>query len=196
MQKPQDFEESGLSRDTDRVMFEPLSTTIGLWLLSGCARPGSAISPEASDLAKAASAIIAASERSEALFGQKATLLSALMLMADECAESDWNGEGAQAIEPAVVRRASEFIRALPEGVSLPELSPAPDGLIILDWALSKRRVFSLSVGETDRLAYAWLDGTDKGHGVARFDGIRMPSRVLDGVQAVTNHGNAPLRAA
>ena len=147
-------------------------------------------------MARAASAIIAASERSEALFGQKATLLSALMLMAHECAESDWNGEGAHAIEPAVVRRASEFIRALPQGVPLPEIAPAPDGSIILDWALSKRRVFSLSIGETDRLAYAWLDGTDKGHGVARFDGIRTPSRVLDGVRAVMGHGYAPLRAA
>lgn len=165
-------------------------------LLSGCARPGSAISPEASDVARAASAIIAASERSEALFGQKATLLSSLMQLADECAESDWDGEGAQAVDPAAVRRASEFIRALPAGVPLPEIAPAPDGSIILDWALSKRRVFSLSVGETDRLAYAWLDGTDKGHGVARFDGVRVPSRVLDGVQAVTGHGNAPLRAA
>ena len=146
---------------------------------------GSAISPEASEVAKAASAIIAASERSQALFGQKATLLSALTLMADECGESDWNGEGAQAIEPTVIRRASEFIRAMPEGVPLPEIAPAPDGSIILDWALSKRRVFSLSIGETDCLAYVWLDGTDKGHGVAQFDGIRMPSRVLDGVQAL-----------
>lgn len=60
------------------------------------------------------------------------------MQRADECAESDWNGEG----------------------------------------------------------AHARLDGTDKGHGVARFDGVRVPSRVLDGVQAVMGHGNAPLRVA
>ena len=177
-------------------MFEPLSTTVGLWLLSGCARSGSAISPEASDVAKAASAIIAASERSEALFGRKAAVLSALMLMADECAEPGWDGEAAPAIALGVVRKASEVIRALPEGIPLPELSPAPDGSIVFDWALSKHRVFSLSIGETDRLAYAWLDGTDKGHGAARFDGLRMPPRVLDGVQAVMSHGNAPLWAA
>ena len=175
-------------------MFEPLSTTVGLWLLGGCARTGSAISREASYVAQEASAIIAATERSEALFGRKGTLLSALMLMADECAASDWDGEDAQSIEPAVVRRASEFIRALPEGVLLPDISPAPDGSIILDWTVSRRSVFSLSIGATDRLAYAWLDGTDKGHGVARFDGIRIPSRVLDGVQAISGDGNPSLR--
>ena len=177
-------------------MFEPLSTTVGLWLLSGCARSGSAISQEASDVAKAASAIIAERERSESLFGQKAAVISALLLMADERAESGWNGEGAQAIGSEVVRRASDFIRAIPEGVALPEISAAPDGSIVFDWALSKHRVFVLSIGESDRLAYAWLDGTDKGHGVARFDGIRVPPRVLNGVQAVVSHGNAPLWAA
>ena len=77
------------------------------------------------------------------------------MLMADECAESGFNDEDAYAIETAVVRTASAFIRALPAGVPLPEISPAPDGSIIFDWTLSKRRVFSLSIGETDRLAYA-----------------------------------------
>ena len=170
--------------------------TVGISLLSGYARPGSAISPEAWHVEKAASAIISASERSEALFGHKATVLSALILMAGECAEPGWDGEAAHAIQPVVVWKASEFIRALPGVVPLPEISPAPDGSIVFDWAPSKRRVFSLSIGKTDRLAYAWLDGADKGHGVAQFDGLRVPSRVVDGVQAVMSHGNAPVRAA
>lgn len=110
-------------------------------------------------LARAASAIIAASEQ----------LLAVLMQMAEECAAPGWDGDGAAAIQEDVVRRASAFIRAIPEGTPLPEISPAPDGSILLDWALSKHRLFSLIVGESDRLAYAWLDGADKGHGVARF---------------------------
>ncbi len=177
-------------------MFEPLSTTVGILLLSGYTRSGSAVSREAADVASAAAAIVAASERSEALFGRKAALLAALTQVADECALPGWDGEDALAVTPEALQRATEFIRAMPEGMTLPEISAAPDGSIVFDWALSKHRLFALSIGQTNRLAYAWLDGTDKGHGVTRFDGVTLPSRVFTGVQATLSHGTTPLRAA
>jgi len=135
-------------------------------------------------------------ERSEALFGRKAALLAVLIQMAEECAQTGWDGDDALAIHADVVQRTSAFIRAIPEATPLPEISPAPDGSIVLDWATSKHRVFTVGIGESDRLAYAWLDGTDKGHGVARFDGVTVPSRVLHGVHMTAGHGTTPLRAA
>ena len=88
------------------------------------------------------------------------------------------------------------MVRALPGEVQLPEFAPEPDGSVSLDWIQSRNRMFTLSVGSGPRLAYAWLDGADKGHGVAAFDGSNVPTRVLEGICSIMNHGNTLLRAA
>jgi hypothetical protein len=49
-------------------------------------------------------------------------------------------------------------------------------------------------LGTSYRLAYALLDGTDKQHGVAVFDGCNVPNRVLEAVRSITGHAQAPLR--
>jgi hypothetical protein len=43
-----------------------------------------------------------------------------------------------------------------------------------LDWMPSRNRTFTLSAGKTDCLPYAWLDGTDRGHAVAKFTDGRL----------------------
>ena len=83
------------------------------------------------------------------------------------------------------------FVRALPRDVALPEFAPEPDGSISLDWESSRSRRFSISIGVNNRLAYAWLDGTDRGHAVAYFDGRAIPLRILEGISAVTNTNDA-----
>ena len=90
---------------------------------------------------------------------------------------------------------AESFLRALPEGVRIPEFAPEPDGSISLDWIQSRNRLFTLSVGSGNRLAYAWLDGADKGHGVARFDEENVPHLILECIKGIVSHGNAALRA-
>ena len=74
------------------------------------------------------------------------------------------------------------------------EFAPEPDGSISLDWIRSRSNFFSVSVGASDRLAYAWLDGTDRGHAVARFDGDSVPSRILEGIKALVQGANAAVR--
>jgi hypothetical protein len=135
-------------------------------------------------------------ESSQALFGAKATVLSGLRKMADECANDDWDGEGGLGIDAVTLWNADALIRALPDGFPLPEFAPEPDGSISLDWIKSRYSMFSLSVGNDKRLAYAWLDGSDKGHGVAFFDGISIPSRVLLDIQPIINYGKSPFRVA
>lgn len=182
-------------------MPEPVST-VGLCLLGGyaalnaCVRGGSATSLEAREVRKAAFAVVERVETSQALFGRKAAALSQLAALADECANDDWDGAGAIAISSLAVFKATAFVRALPDSIALPEFAAEPDGSVSLDWIQSRTRLFSLSVGTSDRLAYAWLDGADKGHAVARFDGEAIPPRILEGIRAIINHGNASLRAA
>lgn len=170
-----------------------LSGHLALQALAG---GGSAISPEAHALLIAATEVVESAQRSQSLFGEKAAALSQLAELATECAEPGWDGEDAAAIEPVAVLSAERFVRALPDGIPLPEFAPEPDGSISLDWIRSRNRLISLSVGRSIRLAYAWLDGADKGHGVARFDGHNVPPRVLEAIKGIVEQGHAGLRAA
>lgn len=172
-------------------MLETIPKPISLYCLAGYASlvsytwSGSAVSAEAQAATKTASALVRSVEGSRALFGRKATIISQLWELAHECAEPGWDGYGAHAIDPTALRNAEMFLRALPEDLPMPECAPEPDGSISLDWIQTRHRLFSLSVGPNDRLAYAWLDGTDKGHGVARFDGVCVPQRVLADIQSI-----------
>jgi hypothetical protein len=65
-----------------------------------------------------------------------------------------------------------------------------------LDWIQSRHRLFSLSVGGSGWLAYAWLDGADKGCGIARFDVTCVPARVLEGIRSIINPARTSLGGA
>ena len=182
-------------------MLEPVSATVGICYLgytalNACARPGSAVSSEASALTRAASAVIQTAEASQILFGGKSALLSQLRTLANECARDGWDGDDASALDPVALQTAEDLVRALPPGIPMPRCAPEPDGSISLDWIQSRSRLLSLSVGASNRLAYAWLDGVDTGHAVARFDGYLVPQRILSAIQSIVNNGNFALRAA
>jgi hypothetical protein len=178
-------------------MLEPLSTLgaglVGYAALYGHAYGNSAISAEARSVRRAASAIAESVERSQVLFGAKSVAISQIMALANECAETGWDGDDATPIDRVAARTAVQFIRVLSDNVPLPEFAPEPDGSISLDWIQSRHRLFSLSVGSSNRLAYAWLDGSDRGHGVSRFDGESIPPRVVAGILEIMNHGNTAI---
>lgn len=143
-----------------------------------------AISSEAKTVKDRAAGLLAGFERSEALFGAKENAIFQLF-------STVFEDTGARVLlNPIAVATAVEFIRALPDELPLPEFSVEPDGCISLDWIKSRNQVFSLSVGANDRFAYAWMDGTDTGHAVARFDGQQVPARVIDGIQSIVKNGN------
>jgi hypothetical protein len=172
----------------------PIVPIVGLSALQALASGSSGVSREAHAIYEAATEVAASVERSQALFGEKASALATLATLEAEYAKPGWDGEGAEAISPIAAARAKCFVRAMPDGIPLPEFAPEPDGSISLDWVRSPTRLFSLSVGRGDRLAYAWLDGSDKGHAVARFDGQSIPHRVLEGIQDIVGR-HATLRA-
>jgi hypothetical protein len=181
-------------------MPEPLSTLglclVGYTALNVYARGGSAISTEAEHAEKAATELVGSAERSVVLFGEKIDAISQLRAMANECSEPGWDGDAAASMHPDAVYLAEQFVRALPAGIPLPEFAPEPDGSVSLDWIKARNRMFTVSVGTSQRLAFAWLDGTDKGHGVAGFDVGRIPTRIIEGIKGIMNDDNATLRAA
>lgn len=144
----------------------------------------------------AASRVTKAVELSMALFGAKAAALSQLASIASECSEPGWDGYSADAISRGTIILASTFVRALPDDAMTFELAPEPDGSISIDWTQSRNRVLSLSIGRNHRLAYAWLDGSEKGHAVANFDGKTVPPRVLEAIRSIVGKSNVGLWAA
>ena len=173
-------------------------STIGLLL--GCAAVhympsgSTAVSPEAQVLRKSACQVFESSERSIALFGGKANAISSIIALASECSNPNWDGNDAEPISDLAVSTAEIFIRALPSDIPLPEFAPDPDGSISLDWIESRKRLFSVSIGASDRLAFAWIDGTDRGHGVVRFDGGAIPQKIREGIHSTFNDEYTALR--
>ncbi|MCH8473642.1 MAG: hypothetical protein LAT55_00255 [Opitutales bacterium] len=107
------------------------------------------------------------------------SLLNQLHQLAHECANDNWDGYGAEAVNAATLACAEAFVRALPEEIPLPEISAEPDGAITFDWMPLPTKSFTLSVSGSNRLAYAWIDGTDRGHAAVKFAEAKIPSCVL-----------------
>ena len=146
---------------------------------------GNAVSREAQGIDKELTAMNDAKERSQALFGAKAAAISQLNQLAEECKEEDWDGDGASATDEQAVFFTENFVRVLPDSIPLPEFAPEPDGSISLDWIQDRNHIFSISIGPSNRLAYAWMDGTNRGHAVENFGGQRIPPRVLNGILSI-----------
>ncbi len=158
-------------------------------------RPGSAVSREAGAVRRNAAAVVDRTESSIALFGEKSSALSMLAVLAEECKEADWDGYGAEPLDRNALDLAREIIRALPDDLPMPSFAIEPDGCVSLDWMPTRSRIFTLSAGKSDRLPYAWIDGTDRGHAVGRFVNGRLPPRILQEIRRICAHDPA-VRAA
>lgn len=169
---------------------------VGYAMLNAAARYRSAVSPEAGFLQRSAYEVVETAKTSIALFGGKAQAISGIWQLANDCSVADWDGEGAKPISEAAAAMATDFVSALPDDLPLPEFAPENDGAISLDWIGSRYRVFTLSINGSNRLAYAWLDGADRGHGVVRFNGVEISPRVLDAIRDVSRDEHALVRAA
>lgn len=170
-------------------MLEPVSALtlqLGVAAIYGLARPGSAVSGEARLVQAKAEAIVERVERSGALFGNKSRVVSELGSLAHSHSDIGWDGGKASPVSRVAIAIAVAFVRALPESGEMPEVGVDPDGAVSLDWIFSRHRMLSVSIADdTDRLAYAWVDGTDRGNAVERFDGNAIPRRLTQTIVAM-----------
>jgi len=99
---------------------------------------------------------------------------------------SGWDGAEAPALADATIVNVRAFIQALPPWVPDPEFAVDPDdGAVSIEWHGGPARVFSVSVGLTDRLACAGIDGTASWHGVVHFETGNLPDFVLQSIQRI-----------
>jgi hypothetical protein len=95
--------------------------------------------------------------------------------------------EQASRVDEATIRAAELFAYYLPRFGPLPEVSVDPDGEISFDWiAPSGNKMFSVSVNNQSRLAYAgWFGEKSRIHGVEQL-AENCPQEILRGIQKAT----------
>jgi len=166
-------------------MYRPIQTSLIVGVAVPAAmlmQPCSAVSQEAGSIQESKYCIARSIEQSVALFGGKEEVLSMIYEIEAECGVENWDGYGASPVSDLSLLAVKDFIRLLPDSLAMPEVAPEPDGSVSLDWMPERYRTFSISIGESDQLAYAWVDGSDRGHAVARFDSQAIPERILQGI--------------
>ena len=145
-----------------------------------------ALSEEGKTVARQSAEVYRHGKEAWSLFGPLAGAQLALREIVAEAAHPGWDGAMAPPVPADAAAQAQSFLAALPHGVPMPEFSVEPDdGSLSLEWHRGYRRVFSVSVGRSPRLPYAGLDGADKWHGVAQFDGVTVPQRILESIRQV-----------
>lgn len=101
--------------------------------------------------------------------------------------EPNWDGYGAEPVNLLALRRAEDLLASLPGDLPRPECSVEPDGCVSLDWMPAPHRTLSVSVGAGEGLPYAWVDGTHRGHAVARWVDGQPPARVVEEIRRFRN---------
>jgi hypothetical protein len=104
----------------------------------------------------------------------------------DECSRSNWDGHGAQPVLFDSYEKAKRFVRSLPFGIPVPEVSAEPDGEITLEWFAAPTRVFSVSVGADNELNYAGLFGASRTYGTEVFHD-EIPEVILSHIKRVVS---------
>ena len=146
-----------------------------------------ALSPEAGNIS-ARVAVCFSLEGIAAYTNSRAGVLADLDGQIIESLSSEEDGGEAPTVSFNSYWNAKEFLILLPASIPDPEVAIEPDdGAISLEWHFGYRRVFAVSVGQSRRIAFAGLNGTDRVHGVAEFDekqGV-TPSKVLEEVRSI-----------
>lgn len=169
-------------------MPEIISATLALTALATTLRPRNteAVSAEAGFATSQATAAWERFEETFSLQPPHSDLISELDSVAAEHSLPGWDGGVAPPVSFATVKNAREFIRALPSGIESPEIAVDPDDAAVsFEWRGGYRQVFSVSIGDTGRLACAGLDGTDQWHAALAFEEA-VPVLVLDGILRAT----------
>lgn len=176
-------------------MFKPVSLVafaIGTATMTSYVRSSSAISDDANQVGLAISKVLEGRLDTESLLGTKGATLSQLMEAVEELAIDD----DQVPVDERTLRNAELLVLALPDNLPPPIVGVDPDGAISLTWSASRTRLFSVSVSDSARMAYAWMDGSDKGHAVERFSSPSLPTRFLSSLQSIIGNEAPALRAA
>ena len=151
-----------------------------------------AVSDEATQVIESLRKIDRAQQGAQTLSGRFSEATSRLYAAIDALVIDDEQA----AVPFGAVQNALCVMRALPNVLPFPDIAIDPDGAISLDWMPTRLRMFSISVSDSDRLAYAWLNGADRGHGVVSLVDGQLPGSLWLQLAETVDDAATSLRAA
>ena len=116
------------------------------------------------------------------------TLRSAFECLLDDishrCGQSNWDGDNSDPILPVTCDHALRLIEALPADVGHPDITPEPDGHILLEWYHSPARVLAVSISSEGVLYWSGLDDAVRETGAVKFD-QNIPTNLLNWIRRI-----------
>jgi len=97
-------------------------------------------------------------------------LSSELNDLYEACSMPNWDGYGAKPAYQSIRKTVEKFLDALPANIADPKIGADPDGEISLDWCYSRNKMFTISIGRKNRIAYAIMDGNKRSNGIEYFE--------------------------
>ena len=91
----------------------------------------------------------------------------------------DGTGNTVGGVSLGTIAQADAFLQALPTEIPLPEVGVDPDGDILMEWYVSPRWVFTMTIDANGVVSYAGLYGNNKTHGREHFVDA-VPAPVVD----------------
>lgn len=143
-----------------------------------------AFSQEAQMIDQLVSEVMSARESSRYLGGISAEARSRLRATYLEALSDNWDGQGANPVDPGAYFMAVQFLESLHPSYRPTDFSVDPDGEVSINWDFGADRTFSVSVGADGRLAYAGRFGPSRTRGVEYFTDT-LPSHILTLIQRV-----------
>ncbi len=99
----------------------------------------------------------------------------------EECSEGNWDGCGADPVNPNSFLIAYQVFQTLPTWFSPPEISCDPDGEVSFGWYFGPNKTFSISIGSNGELHFSGLFGFAEAYGTEHFYG-ELPNTILDNI--------------
>jgi hypothetical protein len=158
---------------------------------SECAQPRqrtrSAIS-ESGNMVAARVEHLANREPTLGCLGERAAAFSELVELKIEHSKKGWDGCEAPPISDSALANAYHFLKSLPRSIPNPEFAVDPDdGSIGLEWYGGRKRIFSVSIGESSRLPCAYIDGSSRGNMVENFDGLLISPALMTRILSIVS---------
>lgn len=119
--------------------------------------PVAGLSPESREIEGKLEAI-RRDRRTLISFSWRESLRDELAAIVRSCANAGWDGYDAEPVPVESELAALQLIDALPEYISVPEVTPEPSGDIVLEWRTDDRRYFTLGLSGMN-LVYAGVFG-------------------------------------
>ncbi|PYT61703.1 MAG: hypothetical protein DMG35_08805 [Acidobacteria bacterium] len=89
-------------------------------------------------------------------------------------------------VDSETISAATQFAYSLPRFGPMPEVSADPDGEISFDWIGPSGQMFSVSVNNQNRLAYAgWFGEKSRIHGIEQL-AENCPKQIVRGIEKAT----------